>query len=150
MSILSLASVQSTYRGYEYFEAKKVLCFVEQNERQYEGTVAGSNGKTYEVFIDEEHPRKSHCNCPHAAGKRIICKHMIALYFTLHPNEAEQYVNELRACWEEEEHRYEEEEQALLRYVAHMRKSELQQALLQILFDGPEWQYDRFLEEHQI
>ena len=34
----------------------------------------------------------------------------------------------------------------LIRYVHSMKKSELQEALLQLLFEGPEWQYDRFME----
>ena len=48
--------------------------------------------------------------------------------------------------WEEEEQRQEEQEEKLIRYVHSMKKSELQQALLQLLFEGPEWQYDRFME----
>ena len=31
-----------------------------------------------------------------------------------------------------------------------MKKAELQQALLELLYDGPEWQYERFLQEHWI
>ena len=31
-----------------------------------------------------------------------------------------------------------------------MKKSELQEALLQLLFDGPEWQYDRFVRENGL
>ncbi|NMB97839.1 MAG: hypothetical protein GYA02_14710 [Clostridiaceae bacterium] len=39
-------------------------------------------------MINIVHPRKSKCNCPHADGRRVICKHMIALYFTVFPKEA--------------------------------------------------------------
>ena len=35
-------------------------------------------------------------------------------------------------------------------HVQHMKKSELQQALLQLLFSGPEWQYDRFVRENGL
>ena len=31
-----------------------------------------------------------------------------------------------------------------------MKKAELEQALLQLLFDGPEWQYDRFLRDNGL
>ena len=33
-------------------------------------------------------------------------------------------------------------------YISKMRKSELKAALLQILYDGPEWQYNKFLREY--
>ena len=29
-----------------------------------------------------------------------------------------------------------------------MKKSELQDALLELLMDGPDWQYDRFVREY--
>ena len=72
MSILSLASGQSAYRGYDYFQNKKVLHVEPWGDTSYHGTVAGSNGASYDVTIDLAHPRKSQCTCPHAAGRRII------------------------------------------------------------------------------
>ena len=56
--------------------------------------VRGSGQKHYDVFIDLEHPRKSKCNCPHADGKRVICKHMISLYFAAYPKIAQKYCDE--------------------------------------------------------
>ena len=41
-------------------------------------------------------------------------------------------------------------ENKLITFVSKMKKDELQQALLEMLFDGPEWQYERFLREHWI
>ena len=38
-----------------------------------------------------EHPRKSKCN-PHADGRRVICKHMIALLFTASPEAANKHI----------------------------------------------------------
>ena len=29
-----------------------------------------------------------------------------------------------------------------------MKKSELQEALLRLLYEGPEWQYDRFIRDN--
>ena len=40
-------------------------------------------------YILIKHPRKSKCNCPFAEGRRVVCKHMIALYFTIEPQAAE-------------------------------------------------------------
>lgn len=146
MSILTVASGQSVYRGYEYFKAQKVSRVKQLDEGVISAKVAGSNGAYYDVTIDIAHPRKSKCNCPHADGKRIVCKHMIAAYFAVRPWEAQKYIEELEAYWEEEEQRQEEQEEKLIRYVHSMKKNELQQALLQLLFEGPQWQYDRFME----
>ena len=73
---------------------------------------------------------------------------MVAVYFTAFPAEAKKYITELESFWEEEEQRQQEREERLIRYVRKMKKTELQEALLQVLFDGPEWQYDRFVEEN--
>ena len=73
---------------------------------------------------------------------------MVALYFTAYPKEAEQYILDLEnSCAEVEEYQRELEHQVVT-YVTKMKKAEMQQALLQLLFDGPEWQYQRFIEEH--
>ncbi len=41
-------------------------------------------------------------------------------------------------------------ENKFVTFVSKMKKAELQQAFLEMLFDGPEWQYERFLREHWI
>ena len=57
----------------------------------------------YRTIIDVLHPRKSQCNCPFADGRRVICKHMVALLFTELPNEAEAYMLEIEESEKEEE-----------------------------------------------
>ena len=79
MSLIDLASGASAWRGYEYYKAKKVTLFKKIDSNHFEGFVAGTNTKPYHVLIDLEHPRSSKCDCPHADGKRIICKHKVAL-----------------------------------------------------------------------
>lgn len=148
MSILTVASGQSVYRGYEYAQAKKVLCMEQVDEGVIKATVSGSSGSTYDVLLDVAHPRKSQCNCPHAAGKRIVCKHIVAVYFTAFPAEAKKYITELENYWEEDEQRQQEQEERLIQYVRKMKKSELQEVLLQLLYEGPEWQYDRFIRDN--
>ena len=147
MSILTIASGQSVYRGYEYSQSKKVLHMEQCGEGIIHAVVSGKGNCTYDVIVDEAHPRKSQCTCPHAAGKRIVCKHMVAVYFTANPLEAKKYIEDLEAYWEGEEQRQEEQKDRLIKYVRGMKKSELQEVLLQLLFDGPDWQYDRFIEE---
>jgi spore germination protein GerM len=41
-----------------------------------------------------------------------------------------------------------EYEEQVIQRVQKMKKAELQQALLQVLFDGPDWQYERFIREY--
>ena len=149
MSLLSIASGASVWRGYEYFTEKKVHGLTKKNDAQFTASVKGTGSEPYLVSIDVEHPRKSVCTCPHASGRRIICKHMVATYFTAFPEEAKCFYDEAVA-YEEEELRQEEREDKLIAYIGKCKKQELQQMLIQLLFDGPEWQYERFLEEHWI
>ena len=149
MSLISLASGKSLWRGYEYYEGKRVHFHIQNGEFEYTGKVSG-NGRSYDVHIDLKHPRKSTCNCPHADGKRIICKHIVATYFTVLPKEAERFYAEAMAYQEEEEKRQEEMSDKVIEYVGKMKKADLCQSLLELLFDGPEWQYDRFIREHGL
>lgn len=91
---MNLASGASLWLGYEYYNRKRVRDMASLSETLFEGIVEG-NGRLYHVIIDVEHPRKSKCNCSHANEKRIICKHMIALYFTAFLKEADEYYNEI-------------------------------------------------------
>ena len=150
MGILECASVASVSRGYDYFKEKKVICFAETAADIYSARVAGSSKEPYSVELNIDHPRKSKCNCPHADGKRIICKHIVAAYFAILPEEAERFYAEAIAYEEEEEKRAEELSDKVCNHVQHMKKSELQQALLQLLFSGPEWQYNRFVRENGL
>ena len=36
----------------------------------------------------------------------------------------------------------------MIAFVRKMKKIEAQEALLQLLLDGPDWQYDRFVAEY--
>ena len=146
MSILTAASGKSVFRGYDYFIHHKVLSCTQVNGSEWEGIVQGSLAEPYKVRINLKKPRSSVCDCPFADGRRI-CKHMVAVYFSVCPDEAEKYQAELDS-WYEEEERKEAADDALPEYVSHMTKSELQQALLQVLYDGPEWQLEEFIQEH--
>ena len=150
MGFLECASGASVWRGYDYYKEKKVVSLEEIGENSYSATVAGSSSEPYSVELHIDHPRKSKCNCPHADGKRIICKHIVATYFTVLPKEAERFYAEAMAYQEEEEKRQEELSDKVIEYVGKMKKTDLCQSLLELLFDGPEWQYDRFIREHGL
>ena len=150
MGILECASGASAWRGYDYYRSNKVIGVKEIGDGVFAASVAGSSGMPYSVELHIDHPRKSKCSCPHANGKRIVCKHMVAVYFTVHPLMADRFYAEVVAYQEEEEKRQDELADRLVGYVSRMKKAELQQALLQVLFDGPEWQYNRFMEENGL
>lgn len=146
MSVITAASAQSAYRGYEYYEAQAVKKLEKTEDGLLLGKVQGSENRCYDVMVNLAHPRKSRCTCPHAAGRQLVCKHMVAVYFTAFPQEAKQYIEEIEQAWDDG---YEEEyEEQVIHRVQKMKKSELQQALLQVLFDGPDWQYERFIRDY--
>lgn len=163
MGLLECASTMSIFRGYDYYKEKTVHNLVQITQDHYSAQVTGTAPLPYDVIIDLSHPRKSKCSCPHANGRRIVCKHMLAVYFTVFPDEAQRIYEKLIAdeednaydewddydCEENEDDDY-EESYKVVEYVCKMKKNELQQTLLQVLFDGLEWQYNRFIEEHCI
>ena len=70
---------------------------------EFEADVEGT--EIYHVHIDVNHPRKSTCTCPHAAGKSTICKHKVAVYFSVFPEEAQEAIDERNQYYEELEER---------------------------------------------
>lgn len=150
MSLLSCASGTSIWRGYDYYKEQKVTAYDCLTDSQYMGIVRGSEGALYTTTIDLLHPRRSKCNCPHADGRRIICKHMIALFFTIYPDEAEQFYNDAIKAEEDAEEYENEVYEKVVKRIMHMKKADLQQTLLDLLLTGPEWQYDRFVRSEEL
>ena len=147
MGLINIASGNSTWRGLDYYKENKVSDYKKISDSKYEGIVNGSNGKKYNVFMDIEHPRKSKCDCPHAKDKRIICKHIVALYFTAFPDEVDKFLKEVEEA-EKEYKAYEEElYNKTIKYINSMSKNELKEALIEILNIAPEWVYDRFVRD---
>ena len=149
MSIFTSASGKSVYRGYDYFLNNKVSNLVKISDIEYEALVQGSEEKPYKVHLNINKPKTSVCDCPFANGRRI-CKHMMAVYFTAFPYEAEDYKRQLEEYEAEEEQREQEFEKLcdnVINTVHSMPKDALRQALLQCLFEGPGWQFERFVDE---
>ena len=149
MSLIDLASSQSAWRGYEYCLEKRVKKYKKINDYCYQGVIEGAN--QYNVYIDINHPRNSKCDCPFAMDRRVVCKHMICLYFEVFPNEKKKYYDEIIEA-EAEQEKY----NALLcerveKYIMKMNKNELQKELLNILLDDyNDYIYDRFISEHGL
>lgn len=150
MGLLECASSASLFRGHDYYENKKVKNLTEISAGVFAADVAGTASEPYTVKIDITHPRKSTCNCPHANGKRIVCKHMIATYFTAYPEEAVRFYQEYMKAREDEEKWEEEILDRVQECVCSMKKGELQQTLLELLLNGPEWQFERFIRDHDL
>lgn len=95
LKLVHLASNASFHRGISYHQNKAVLNGTCCGEGIYKGEVKGSNENVYHVSIDINHPRKSKCNCPFANGRRVVCKHMVALYFYYFPKQADAIIAEI-------------------------------------------------------
>lgn len=133
MGLVEIASINSVWRGMDYYDNKKVVSWEPSGVGIYDGVVFGSGDNVYSVHIDTEHPRKSFCNCPFADGRRVVCKHMIALYFTAEPKVAKDFLKEVEAWEAEEEERERQHYEDMKKYVKSLSKTELQEELLDAL-----------------
>ena len=135
MGMIELASWKSLNRGIAYYQDHSVLSFEKTGKYTYEGKVQGTREEPYHVHIDIDHPRRSVCDCAFAQGRHVVCKHMIALYFTVFPKELERLWKEQEE-WEEEAERLEEEHREELKdYVYGLSKAELRERLLDALME---------------
>ena len=135
MGLIEIASGNSVWRGMDYYENKKVISWEKVNDGIYDGVVLGSEGNAYNVHVETMHPRKSVCNCPFAEGRRVVCKHMIALYFTAEPKAAGDFLKQVEE-WEKEEEEQEKQHYIELReYVNGLTKVELRERLYEALVE---------------
>ena len=148
MGIISLASGNSCWRGLDYYKNKKVIKLSKINEGEYESIVKGTNN--YNVYLDIEHPRKSTCDCPLANGKRIICKHIVATYFSVVPGSAKEFEDEQNRLQEEYEEYQENEYKNVVKFINKMSKKELVEELIHVFDYAPEWVYDDFIKRNDI
>lgn len=147
MGLIDVASGNSVWRGLDYFKENKVLKHKKLNDVEYEGIVIGSNNKNYNVIMNIKHPRKSKCDCPHAKDRRIICKHIIALYFKTFPNEVNIFLKEVENAQKEYEEYEDEVYNKTIKYINSMTKAELVDTLVEIFDIAPGWVYDKFVRE---
>ena len=131
MGLLDLSSGNSFWKGYDYYKASMVIGAEQIAGNRYQGTVRGSGKKVYEVMIDLDHPKKSTCTCPHAEGTRRICKHKVALYFSVFPDEAERALKKAEEWEAEEEKREQERIEEIRKYVDSLSKQQLREELMQ-------------------
>ena len=130
MGLLEIASGNSFWRGYDYYESGKVLSGIRINDQKYQGKVKGSEDNIYDVVLDLKHPKKSTCTCLYAEGTRRVCKHKVALFFSIFPDEAEKAIKEAESWEHQEEERRKEEQEEIERYVNTLSKQELRDELI--------------------
>ncbi len=135
MSFWSSASNASVWRGYDYFKQGKVDSYEKVADGIYESFIEGSAAEPYHTVINMNHPKKSHCDCPFAKDRRVICKHMVALCFTAFPDEVDAFMREVEESEKEAERQEQEHLKELERYVKSLKKEELQKELYRALLE---------------
>lgn len=140
MGLIDLASSNSLWRGIDYYQSKNVKKIKKISDDEYNSIVSGT--EEYNVHIDINHPRKSTCTCPFADGRRVICKHMVATFFTIYPEEAERIIKEEQECEEEEERLFEEHLEEVREYVNGLTEDEVRALLIDKLMN--EWYDDDY------
>lgn len=148
MGIVSLASAKSCWRGLDYYKENNVVKLNKINEFEYSSIV--KENKNYIVYLNIKHPRKSTCDCPLSKGRRVICKHIVATYFSAIPEEARKFEEEQSKLQEEYEEYQDELYEKVIRYINKMHKNELIEELIHIFDYGPEWIYDDFIKRNYI
>lgn len=150
MGILSRSSQNSISRGYDYFKEKKVISYQKINDEEYVGKVQG-NGTIYEVKINDKHTNKCSCNCPFADGTRKICKHMVALFFTINPEEARNYLRSIRKEYRlnqlrvrEKENEEVQKEKRIKEYIDSLSIKELKEKLYTYMRDEGYYSHDDY------
>ena len=113
----------------------KVEAYEQLAENIFESRIQGSAEDPYHTVIDIEHPKRSHCDCPFAKDRRVVCKHMVALCFTAFPSEADAFLREVKEPKKEEERRQQEHYKEIERYVKSLKKDELQKQLYNALLE---------------
>jgi hypothetical protein len=125
-------------KRYDYYKNGNVKSHRQIGEYSYQGEIEGSENSVYSVMIDVEHPKRSTCNCLHAEGTRRVCKHKVALYLSIFPEEGDRVLREVEEWEAGEEQRWHDECKEIERYVNSLTKQELREQLLWRLIDERE------------
>ena len=80
--------------------------------------------------------------------KKIICKHIVATYFSVVPNSVKDFIEEQDRLQEEYEEYKNQEYKNVIKCLNKMTKKELIQELISVFDYGPEWLYDDFVRRN--
>lgn len=150
--ILNDASYRSYWRGYDYFKNGCVKKVKRIDAFTYTGIVSGS--EDYHVTLDLAHPRKSTCDCPYAQGRRVMCKHKVALAFAISPEAvkaADKIIEEQLQYEAEKENREQEQYERIKKEVMKMSLEELRNFVIFQMMedenkDDPDYEDDEFFD----
>lgn len=148
MGIIELASGNSCWRGLDYYKDKKVADIIKISDTEYKSTVNGE--KTYNIYLNLKQPRKSTCDCPFADGRRVICKHIVATYFTVVKNSAKEFEEEQKKLEEEYEKNRIEVYAKTENFINSMTKKELISEVHYLLNYSPDWMYEDFIKRYNL
>ena len=73
---------------------------------------------------------------------------MVAVYFAAFPEEAIKFKNAVDQAIEEEEKYREELPRRIENYVNRRNKAELRDLVLNLIYELPEWEFERFVSEY--
>lgn len=105
--MIDYAKPSTIDNGYKIYKNNKVLKKKQINDNQFIGYIDDLDNH-HNVMINLDNPKTSYCDCNESKSK-IICKHMIALYFSISKIEAEIYDKWIKDYYEEYGHLYDEE-----------------------------------------
>ena len=148
MGIISSASGSSCWRGLDYYKNRKIRDIKKISDIEYTSIVSGT--EEYNVYLNLKKTRKSTCNCPLANGKRIICKHIVATYYSVDPGSAKEIEDEQNILQEEYEEYQENEYKNAIKFINKMTKKDLVEELIHVFDYAPEWVYDDFIKRNDI
>ena len=152
MEILYMCNATTNIRGYYYYKKGFVKELKQLDENIYTSVISGTYN--YNVILNLNNLRKCSCSCPH---KVKICKHVMATYYTVFPEEAKQYEEGLKLVIKGyNEHKQRKEEQynevykRALEHVNSLTVDELKEELVNFMVDREYYdEYDPYDEEYE-
>ena len=148
--LLNDASYRSYWRGYEYFKEGRVKKIQRFDGTTYSAIVSGC--EDYHVKIGFAHPRKSTCDCPHAEGRRVVCKHKVALAFAVSPEalkKADDIMEEQLRYQAEREQREHEQYKRIKKKVMEMSLKDLRDYVIYQMIED-ENKYDPNYDDEEF
>ena len=107
MDLIDYAKASTINQGYKCYLLKKVSNIKPKDLNIFSGYVEDDLEDPYYVIINLDYPKLSYCDCDESDKK--ICKHMIALYFSIVQEEAHMYGEFVNDYYESHKHLIDDE-----------------------------------------
>lgn len=153
MSYIDSAAYWSKVNGFDYYENGCVISIEKISDDEYHAKVKGSKDNIYNIIYYPDFPKKSTCDCPRANGKKVVCKHKVAVFYALNPQEAEivkKEREEIISIQEELERQFEERHRERLKnateYVESLTFEQMKSLLIGYMVSEMEENEERYYE----